>query len=178
MMVTPLLLFAIAHVGVTLSDISGASVSVPAPKAVATVLFFVGTDCPISNRLAPYMAEIQKVYSAKKISINFVYPDRETTREEVVTHMKRYKLAGTAIIDQQHALVKFAKASLTPEAFIFRPDGTLAYHGRINDMYAEHNRPRNDIRRHDVKIALDEMLAGRPVSHPYQPSIGCSIVMD
>lgn len=163
---------------VSVPDVSGAMQTVPAVKAKATVLFFIGTDCPISNRLAPSMAELVKNYSPKAVAFDFVYPDRETTGDEVAAHMKRYKLEGVAIVDREHALVKFSKALVTPEAFVFTPDGTLAYHGRINDMYAEHNRPRNDIRRNDVKIALDEILAGKPVSQPFEPSIGCSIVQD
>jgi len=57
----------------------------------------------------------------------------------------------------------------TPHVFIFDSERKLRYDGRID------NNPREQyVTRQDAPIALDELLAGKPVSVAHTPSVGCS----
>lgn len=57
----------------------------------------------------------------------------------------------------------------TPHVFIFDAQRKLRYEGRID------NNPRIQyVTRQDARVALDELLAGKPVSVPITPSVGCS----
>lgn len=163
---------------VSVKDLSGKNVTIPDPASKATVVFFIGTDCPISNRLAPSMSRISSDFSGKGIKTIFVYADKATVPAEARAHLAKFKLGGTAVIDSKHLLVKLSSATVTPEACIFMPDGTVAYHGRINDLYSEHNRTRTAAKTEDVRLALGEILAGKPVTTPFQTPVGCSIVLD
>jgi peroxiredoxin/thiol-disulfide isomerase/thioredoxin len=57
----------------------------------------------------------------------------------------------------------------TPHVFVFGPDRKLRYDGRVD------NNPRPQyVTRQDAQIAIDEVLAGKPVAVPVTPAIGCS----
>jgi hypothetical protein len=79
------------------------------------------------------------------------------------------------LLDRTHALVKAAGATMTPEAALFSPDGTLQYLGRIDDLYADYMKKRPAPTRRDLREALDELLAGKSVSIKRAEPIGCYI---
>jgi len=57
----------------------------------------------------------------------------------------------------------------TPHLFIFDSERKLRYEGRVD------NNPRaNLVTRQDAREAIDELLAGKPVSVAKTPSVGCS----
>jgi len=57
----------------------------------------------------------------------------------------------------------------TPHLFIFDAERKLRYEGRVD------NNPREPlVTRKDARIALDELLAGKPVSVAKTPAVGCS----
>ena len=59
--------------------------------------------------------------------------------------------------------------SATPHVFIFDAERKLRYEGRID------NNPREQYVTHqDARLALDALLAGKPVAVPKTPSFGCS----
>jgi len=64
---------------------------------------------------------------------------------------------------------------VTPEVSVLNPDGKIQYMGRVDDMYVEHGRLRETEYRQDLRIALDEMLAGKKVSLPRTTALGCFI---
>lgn len=157
------------------TDVSGKVGSIPSKKAKATVLLFVGTDCPIANRLAPEMSRIVHDYKSKGIDCWLVYPNRELKAAEVVKHMKSFALNCRATIDRKHALVKAAGATVTPQAVILDPKGVIRYLGRINDLYEEHGKTNPEPKVHDLRISLDAILGGKPVPNPVTEAIGCYI---
>ncbi len=57
----------------------------------------------------------------------------------------------------------------TPHLFIFDSERKLRYEGRVD------NNPRDPlVTRKDARMALDELLAGKPVSVEKTPAVGCS----
>lgn len=151
------------------------SVSVPAPKAKATVLLFVGTECPIANRYSPEIDRIDKTYWPKGVRMIRIYPDPSTTAEQIARHGREYGLSMKAVRDPKHQWTKLVGATITPEAAVIGPDGRLLYRGRIDDRNVEHGRIANTGYRKDLRIALDEILAGKPVTQNMTPAIGCFI---
>ena len=57
----------------------------------------------------------------------------------------------------------------TPHVFIFDKDRKLQYEGRIDNSQRE-----SLVKTQDARIALDAMLAGKPVTVPHTPAFGCS----
>lgn len=158
----------------SLADAGGVIRQVPTNQK-ATVLFFVSTDCPIANRMAPELARIVKSYQPKGISFLFVYVEPSQTTQEIQKHLREYKLGAPGILDGKHQLVKAAGASVTPQAVAFSKAGKMIYRGRINDLFLEHGRSRKAPKTEDLRVALNQFLAGKAISVPQTPALGCSI---
>jgi len=157
------------------TDVGGAKLAIPVTGAKATVLVFVGVDCPIANRMAPEIARIAKDYSPRGVASVLVYPDASLKPAQVAAHLKSFAMPVSAVIDGSLKLVKATRASVTPQAVILDASGTVRYIGRINDLYEEHGKIKAQPKRNDLRVALDEFLAGKPISKPITPVIGCFI---
>ncbi|MBS1714064.1 MAG: redoxin domain-containing protein [Armatimonadetes bacterium] len=158
-----------------LADIEGKSVSLPAKDAKATVLLFVAVDCPISNRYAPEMQRLYKDFHEKSVTFVRVYVDDSVSTDDIRKHGVEFKMPSAAVLDGKHALVKQLGMTVTPEVAVVTPDGKLQYRGRINDLYIEHGRLREGDVRQDLRVAIEEVLAGKTVSKPFTNAIGCGI---
>ncbi len=143
----------------------------------ATVFLFIAAECPIANRYAPEIGRIFADYSPKKVRFFRVYIDPLTRANEFKTHGEDYGLKMRALLDPNKSLVEASGVRVTPEVVILNSQGVMTYRGRIDDKNIEHGKIREGYRR-DLRIALDEMLAGKPVSMPEATAIGCFIPGD
>ena len=143
------------------------------PDARATVLIFVRTDCPISNRYAPEIQRIAARFSSRGVKFWLVYADHSETADSIRKHVAEYHYDFGVVRDPQYALVTAAKARVTPEAAIFLPGRKLVYHGRIDDRYIDFGRARSAPTTHDLEAALDAVIAGRQVPHESTRAVGC-----
>jgi hypothetical protein len=164
-----------AHVAkITLPDSAGIARTFPT-TARATVLFFVATDCPIANRMAPELDRIVRGFQPKGFSFAFIYVDPSQTTAQVRQHLKDYKLVAPGILDSKHTIVKAVGATVTPQAVVLGKDGNMLYRGRINDLFLEHGRARKAPKTEDLRNALNQIYAGKQVRVPQTPALGCSI---
>ena len=164
-----------APVGAAL-DLNGAPVDPISSKNLATVLIFISVDCPISNRYAPQIQRLQARFATNRIPIWLVYPDPEVSPGTVRQHLKDYRyLDNHVVLDPRHALVKRAKAKITPEAAVFSSDGKLLYHGRIDNRFPELGQARPEATTHELEEALTSLSEGREVPTRYEAPVGCFI---
>lgn len=142
----------------------------------ATVLFFITQDCPIANGYAPEIKRICQKYAANNIALYVVYVDPSLSLAAARNHARSYGYAySTALLDPHHTLVKYAGATVTPEAAVFGPDGKRLYHGRIDDQYPSLGQRREVVTKHDLRDSLDSVLVGKPVPTPVTKAVGCFI---
>src|SRR5690349_8988813 len=59
--------------------------------AKAIVFVFVRTDCPISNRYAPEIERLHQKYKPRGVAFWLVYPESDTTSDEIARHAKEYR---------------------------------------------------------------------------------------
>ncbi len=140
-----------------------------------SVLLFVGTDCPVSNHYAPEIRRICSEYAPAGAQCTLVYSDRQVTDAQVRTHLHDFGLGIPAVIDKDQSLAARSGASVTPQAVVHSDDGGVAYIGRIDNLYAELGRPRQAATEHDLRNALDDLVAGRAIRTPRTQAIGCYI---
>ena len=160
----------------TIADIQGVPRSPLRPEGKASVLFFITSDCPISNSYAPEIQRICSEYVPKKVSCNLVYVDPDLTVADVKKHVKDFGYSSVpAILDSTQKLVHAAGATITPEAAVIGASGQVLYRGRINNVYASLGKRRPEATEKDLRKALDEVLSGKPVSTPQTKAIGCYI---
>lgn len=139
----------------------------------ATVLLFLTTECPIGNRYAPEISRIVRDYKSQGITFHAIYAHE--TSAEVTEYQRQYKLALGALLDPELKLAKLTGATITPEACILGPEGEVLYRGRIDDRAVKYGTVRLEPRVRDLRLALDAVLAGKPVAEKFTQAIGCYI---
>jgi thiol-disulfide isomerase/thioredoxin len=159
-----------------IADIDGKVLTPMRPTGAAEVLFFITNDCPISNFYAPEIQRICGEYGGKGVSCAVVYVDPTLDTAAVRKHLHDFRYQHIpAILDAKHKIVETAGANVTPEAIVIGRDGKVRYSGRIDNFYAALGRPRRQATVHDLRTALDEVLAGKPVTTPHTTPVGCFI---
>jgi hypothetical protein len=141
----------------------------------ATVLLFVSTDCPISNRYAPDIRKLSDTYSKDGVAFWLVYPNPAESVADIRDHVKSFSFPGTALRDLKHDLAKAAGATITPEAAVYNAKGTMTYRGRIDDRYSAVGIEKAQAARHDLQDAIAAALAGKPVRQKFTQAVGCYI---
>ncbi len=140
-----------------------------------TVLLFVSTDCPVSNRYAPEISRLHAEFERLGLHFQLVYPNPLDTDAQIQKHLHAYSLPAIARRDPAHTLVQLAGATITPEAAVFDAAGRLVYRGRIDDRFVELGRERPSATRHDLREALTALLAGKSIDPARTQAVGCYI---
>ena len=173
---TLFILAALSVTPVAVRDIDGKPWTLLSPaRGQLDLLFFLSSDCPISNRYAPEIQRVCNDYQSRGVRCFAVYPDAPDVKT-VIGHREEYGFGALvpAVIDRARALVRAVGPHVTPEAALYSPAGRV-YKGRIDDLYTDVGRSRRTPTRHDLRLALDAALAGRPVTPPETEAVGCFI---
>lgn len=172
-----ILLSAASAASVRLPDLDGKLVDPlqPSSSAKATVLLFVSTDCPISNRYAPDIRKLYDAYGKAGVTFWLVYPNPAESAADIRDHLKAFSFPGTALRDVKHDLAKAAGATITPEAAVYNGKGALVYRGRIDDRYSAVGIEKAQAGRRDLQDAIASALAGTPVKQKFTQAVGCYI---
>lgn len=145
-------------------------------KGRAEALFFLTNDCPVSNYYSHEIRRICEDYATRGVGCALVYTDPTMTDEQARQHSREYGHgAYPKIVDRTHALVKATGAAINPTAVVIRPDESIAYRGRIDNSFAAIGKQRRVVTEHDLRDALDAVIAGKPVAKPETSPIGCYI---
>ena len=158
-------------------DLNGAWLTPFQPAGKAHVLFFVSSDCPVSNSYAPEIQRLCALYGTKGVGCSLMYEDLGLDGRAARRHLDEYRYRGmAAAVESDRVIATRAKASVTPQAVLIDASGTIRYRGRIDNFYAALGKPRQHVTVHDLSDALDAVLSGQAVAHPETEALGCSIV--
>ena len=144
-----------------------------AAAELPTVLLFIGRVCPISNTLAPEMRRIHEEYGQRGVDFKLVYTDPDETHADLRMHLLEYELGMPAVLDFGQLLARQLGIRVTPEVALVLQGGELAYRGRINDLYADFGVQRKVPTSHDLRRALDAVLADKDPEPARTIAIGC-----
>ncbi len=139
------------------------------------MLVFVLNDCPIANSYMPELNRLYEKYSPLGIPMFIVEADPQISLAQAKAHAEQFQIKLPVVLDPDHALVKRAGATRTPEVVVFSPAAEVLYRGRIDDQYVALGKRRMEVTKHDLVDALDAILAGQPVPTPLTEAIGCYI---
>ena len=143
--------------------------------AKAILLFFVTNDRPVTNSYVPEMNRIEASYARRGVRFLAVEADISVPLPVVVQYARDYRYAFPLLLDPHQILVKLTGATATPQAVVLSSQGQILYRGRIDNRIEDFGRQHPEATVHDLRNALDEVLAGKPVAVPYTKSIGCAI---
>ena len=134
------------------------------------VIIFVATKCPVSNAYNDRMEKLAQDYKAKGVNVIGINSNNTEPAAEVKSHAGEKHLTFTILKDDGNKIADRLGATRTPEAYVIDASGKLVYHGRIDNA----QNPAN-ITSSDLREALDEMLAGKPIQKTTSVAFGCSI---
>lgn len=138
----------------------------------ATVLAFLGVDCPLANLYVPRLVELEKQYRAQGVHFVAVYSHENETATAAAAHALERDIPCTVVKDYGQRLADSLGVTRTPTVCVLDPSGALQYRGRISDQYGVNSR-RPEATREDLQLALDELLSGNAISVPTTESDGC-----
>ncbi|MGK9476300.1 thioredoxin family protein [Melioribacter sp. OK-6-Me] len=136
----------------------------------AIVIMFIATQCPISNAYNSRMVKLYNDYKKKGVSFIGINSNKQESVDEIKEHAKQNGFEFIILKDERNVIADKFEASVTPEIFVLNSNFEILYHGRIDD-----SRKEEDVKTHDLRIALDEILSGKKVSNPQTKAFGCTI---
>jgi thiol-disulfide isomerase/thioredoxin len=151
-------------------DLDGKAVAFSTLKGPITVVTFIATQCPVSNSYNQRMIELYKNYTPKNVKFIFVNANRSEPANEVREHAKRVGFSFPVYKDPDNVVADRFDAQVTPESYVIDSAGVLRYHGSIDD---DMNAARVHTQR--LRLALDALLAGKPVPAMETKAFGCTI---
>ncbi|HEY4088957.1 MAG TPA: redoxin domain-containing protein [Bryobacteraceae bacterium] len=141
----------------------------------AIVLFFVVQDCPVGNSYVPEMNRIEQTYSPRGVRFYAVQADVSAAAAVTAEYARDYRFVFPLLLDSSQVLVRLAGATVTPQAVILSPGGEVLYRGRIDNRVEDFGSQRPEATVHDLRDALDAVLAGHQPRVRFTRSIGCAI---
>jgi hypothetical protein len=158
-------------------DVSGKIITLGQAKgAEGLLVMFSCNTCPYVIRNQSRTREVCGYARDRKIGVvllNANAGDRNggNSFEEMQAYARAQSYTWYYALDDKSVLADAFGARRTPECFLFDKDGKLVYHGAIDDSPGDPNQ----VKRHHLQIAIDEMLGGKEVSVKETRSLGCSI---
>jgi len=141
----------------------------------ALVMIFVMHDCPISNSYIPQLNRWHEWLDSHNIPLFLVHADPNIKLEQAREHASEYKITWPVVLDPNQSWVQRAGATRVPEAVVFSPQAEILYRGRIDNQYAGLGKRRAVTTSHELREALEAIIAGRPVEESRTEAVGCFI---
>jgi peroxiredoxin len=138
------------------------------------VLAFTGTECPVAKLYAARLADVAKEFGSKGVAFVGMNANQQDSITAIGQYAKTYGISFPILKDVSNVVADRLGAHRTPEVFVLDEQRMIRYWGRIDDQYGVgYTRPKPG--RRDLAVALEELLAGKPVSVPVTTAPGCFI---
>jgi len=144
----------------------------------AVVVFFVMTDCPLSNGYVPEINRIAAEYGKRGVAVYAAHSDPFVGDAEVRRHTEEFGYTFPVLLDSKLTLARASGATTVPEVAVFSAAGELQYLGRIDNRMEDITRRRPQATEFDLRAALDAVIAGRAPKLTRTRAVGCSINLE
>lgn len=143
----------------------------------ATLVMFICNHCPFVKHVLDELLRLGRDYQGQgvgmvAISSNDItgYPQDRPERMAELARTKRFPFPY--LYDESQNIARAFDAACTPDFYVFDGERRLVYRGQLDDSRPGNGKP---VDGHDVRAAIDAVLADRPVDPEQTPSIGCNI---
>jgi len=140
------------------------------------LVVFTCNHCPYAIAVWPRVIRLAQYGKGMRVNtvainpnINPDYPDDAPDR--MALKVKELGIDFPYLVDESQQTAEAFRAQCTPDIYLFDKNKALVYHGRIDDNWKDESA----VTREELKEAMNNMAAGRPVSAQQNPSMGCSI---
>ena len=152
-----------------LSDMDGHPVHYSALKGKTTVVLFFSTRCPMSNA---FNYRRNALYLDFKERVTFLMVDSNANESltEVRDYARGVEFDCPVYQDANHSAADRLGAQVTTDTFVLDSSGAIRYHG-----YLEDSPNPTRVKNRGLRLAIEEVLAGKAVSIPETRALGCTI---
>ncbi len=138
------------------------------------VVAFLGTECPLAKLYAGRLQRLAGEYADRGVAVIAIDSNQQDSLRELAAFVRRHELKYPVLKDRANEVADLFGAERTPQVFVLDENRRVRYQGRVDDQYVV-GIVRDHATREDLRIALDELLAGRKVSEPETKALGCII---
>ncbi len=135
---------------------------------------FLGTECPLAKLYGTRLAELSEEYGPKGVAFVGFNANQQDSLTEIGSYARRHGIDFPLLKDLGNKFADQIGAKRTPEVLVWDQAGHVHYRGRVDDQFGV-GYVRSEPTRHDLKVALDELLSGQNVSTPFTRAVGCII---
>ena len=123
------------------------------------------------------MAQLARDYQTKGVAVVGINSNNPATHpddspEQMVHEAHNRGYTFPYLFDESQEVAKSYHAACTPDFYVFDKNRKLVYRGQMDDSRPDSGIP---VTGHDLRAALDAVLADQPVPKKQKPSIGCNI---
>lgn len=160
-----------------LKDISGKEVSMKdAAKQNGVLVMFSCNTCPYVIKNQERTTAIAAYADKNNIGViilnsNEAQRDDADSYEAMKAYAKEQGYKWHYVVDKNSEVADAFGANRTPECYLFNKELKLVYHGAIDDSPSD----AGSVSREHLKVAVDELAAGKEVSKKESRSVGCTI---
>lgn len=152
----------------SLSDISGEN---------GTLVMFICNHCPYVKHVQEQLVELADHYMSEgvgvvAISSNDVEAYPEDSPEAMREEARKWHYHFPYLYDESQEVARAYNAACTPDFYLFNSSLELVYRGQFDS-----SRPGNglEVTGEYLRTAMDDLLAGNPITVKQIPSVGCNI---
>ena len=165
-----------------LTDTAGRTVKLSDYGGKYVVLEWTNPECPFVRKHydSGNMQGLQKEWGARNVVWLAINSTSQTSHEyRTPRQMGEWMQAKDAapratLVDGTSATGRAYAAKTTPHMFVVGPDGNVIYNGAIDDRRSSNPADAKTAKNY-VRAALDEALAGKPVTVASSAPYGCSV---
>ncbi|HEU4319040.1 MAG TPA: thioredoxin family protein [Acidimicrobiia bacterium] len=141
------------------------------------LVMFICNHCPYVKHVRDELARLGNDYASSGIGIVAICSnDPEISPGDSPELMKQeaqtYGYVFPYLFDETQEVAAAYTAMCTPDFFLFGPDRTLVYRGRMDESRPDSGVP---VTGRELRAAMNAVLAGETVSDEQHASMGCSI---
>lgn len=140
------------------------------------VVVFTCNHCPYAQSYEDRLIGIQRDYAGKAVQLIAInsndaagYP--EDGFDNMVRRAQKKGFNFPYLRDENQRTARAYGAEYTPEAYVLNSKLEVRYIGRVDDNWQNPDK----VKLHDLRNAIDAVLAHRKVDNPVTHAIGCTI---
>lgn len=138
------------------------------------VVAFLGTECPLAKLYAPKLAKLEQDYRARGVAFLSINSNAQDSLAEMAAFGKASGIEFPQLKDPDQKVADLFGATRTPEVFLLDKRRVVRYHGPVDDQFGV-GLAREKPTKEYLKMALDELRSGNPLSTIDIQPVGCKI---
>ena len=148
-------------------------------SAKAVVLYFTANECPVARQSTAKLRKLRETYSARGVEVWMINSSPADDRKSIAAEMTELRAYYLPVLkDDTQGLARHLGVRRTGETLaINTKDWSVFYRGAIDDQMVEGSQKPKPTERY-LEDALNQFLAGQPVSRARTVARGCVIHFD